>query len=391
MDENVLRDFINEVNSKLNNILFARIYDEVERNGIERNCLNPAFPYPKEIRMGIINGYFIIEYCGPEDQKSNYIHATGMYQPSYDVFEFLNVNMSNNTLKFTASNFIENMVFFMDDSITKLCDYFYDLTQIPAECIVFNGCVDLNSISEVTCISNTTLFYTDEKEGLRIRHIDFMEIFPFDDKGNLVYRDDEWLKKFADFIVNYKTPKYDVELHKELNEFIELISIKDTEETEITTFLEQHPQLFQIAFGTHELNPQITLKWQYESDCSDLKPDFMPVRMDGYCDIFEFKLPHIKSKMMVGISERRQPSFEIDSAIAQLEKYEEWCSQEINIRWLKKEKNLNVFKPQKYLIIGHSGELSSKDRRKLSETRNTTILTYDEFIDMLRYQIYRFR
>lgn len=139
----------------------------------------------------------------------------------------------------------------------------------------------------------------------------------------------------------------------------------------------------------NELNPQCLLKWQFNSDKTDLQPDFLPVRMDGFSDILEFKLPHLKSKPMVGTPERKQSSFEIDSAIAQLDLSEEWCSQEVNLKWLEKEKKIKIIQPQRFLVIGHSVDFQKEDRARLRKTRNTTVFTYDEFIEMARFQVYR--
>ena len=48
------------------------------------------------------------------------------------------------------------------------------------------------------------------------------------------------------------------------------------------------------------------LKWQYQTQDKDLKPDFMPERMDGYCDIMEFKMPHLDGKCIVGVRSTEQ-------------------------------------------------------------------------------------
>lgn len=173
-----------------------------------------------------------------------------------------------------------------------------------------------------------------------------MEIFPFMDEG-IVYHDEESYYVFADFLINYEVPQYRVELHRALNELIELISLDDTSEVQITNFLEKNPAVMQYDFGVNKLNPQILLEWQYDTDMHNLKPDFMPERTDGYCDIFEFKLPHLKSKSFVGSKERQQPSYEIDSAIAQLSCYDEWCSQRVNTEWLEHNKGIKILHPQR--------------------------------------------
>jgi len=167
--------------------------------------------------------------------------------------------------------------------------------------------------------------------------------------------------------------------------------LPDTNEPSITKYLSDNPEILQLAFGVHKLNPQVLLEWQYDSGKKDLQPDFMPIRMDGYADIMEFKLPSIKSSPTVGSAERTHPSFEVDSAIAQIETYNEWCSQVINTGWLEEKKGIKVLNPRKYLIIGHSKDFDKADRARLVQTRNTTIFTYDEFIEMCRFQLYRFK
>jgi len=190
------------------------------------------------------------------------------------------------------------------------------------------------------------------------------------------------------FLIYNKVPKYNVELHRILNEFIQLVKAKPLETT-ITNYLEENSLILQISFGFHELNPQKILKWQYKTDRKDLKPDFLPTRMDGFCDIVEFKLPYIKSTPLVGGENRKHPSYEIDKAIAQAEEYEAYLEQEVNRDWVQKTFGIKVLHPTKYIIIGHSNEFSAEERRKLSKTRNTVFFTYDEFIEMARYQIYR--
>ena len=73
---------------------------------------------------------------------------------------------------------------------------------------------------------------------------------------------------------------------------IGLINLQETNEVDIT----EHPEILQYAFGMNKLNAQTLLKWQYQTQDKDLKPDFMPERMDGYCDIMEFKMLQSKDR-----------------------------------------------------------------------------------------------
>jgi hypothetical protein len=283
---------------------------------------------------------------------------------------------------------IENIRFFLGDAIDYLTDYFYDFIQLPSD-FQLNGFIDFSKPKKPQFVSNTTFFWTDADGKLQIRHIDFLELIPFGEDGSVLYHDD--LDHFANFLLQYKVPSYSIELHGDLNKFIELINLPETTEPEITAYLSEHPEILQLAFGVNELNPQKLLEWQYDSGKRDLQPDFLPIRMDGYADIMEFKLPNLKGNPSVGIPERRHPSAEVDSAIAQLDTYEEWCTQVINTDWLERTKGIKILYPRRYLIIGHSKDFSKEDRARLRNTRNTTVYTYDEFIEMMRYQIYRVR
>ena len=392
MNESDLVNFGQGILQTLNNVLYSKIYDSLKLNENFKETLNPAFPFPKLTKIAILKDFFVIEYIGPEDKNSDNLNAQLIYKPQYNLYDFLDIDLQHFSvpIRIPCPDFVDNTAFFLGDSISYLCDYFYDFTQMPMEMLVMNNFYDFSNIQKPTAISNTTYFWTDANGTLKIKHIDFMEIFPITEDG-VVYRDIAGVEALADFLLTYKTPKYSLKLHQTLNEFIELINLSDTTEPQITKFLEQNPEIIQMSFGTHKLNGQVTLEWQYPTTKDNLRPDFMPERMDGYCDILEFKLPRLKHSPMVGTEERYHPSSEVDVAIAQVDCYEEWCNQEINIKWLEETKKIKVFAPRRILIIGHSDDFSPEDRRKLRRIRNTTVFTYDEFIEMARFQIYRVR
>jgi hypothetical protein len=384
--------FIHEVTCELNDRVFNTIYGVLRSNPCLRETLNPAFPFPKLLRIGVLSKCLAVEYVGPEVIEKDRFKTMGIYQPSFSTFDFLEIDLSH--LKCPSLPITENVLdfsFFCGDSITYLTEYFYDFTQIPSQCFMINGFINLAEPKEPVIVSNTTFFWSDPDGGLKIRHVDFLELFPLDDKGNVQYHTKESFAVLAEAIMRTTLPSYPVKLHSILNNFIELVSLPDTNEPVITKFIEQNPEILQLSFGAHRINPQVILEWQYNSGKPNLKPDFMIQRMDGYCDILDFKLPHLKNAPIVGIATRQHPSFEIDTAIAQLNEYDLWCSQEINQNWLKNTKDINIHNPVKYLIIGHSSDFSASDRQRLRSTRNTFVFTYDEFIEMTRYQLYRIR
>lgn len=391
ISEKQLKNIIEIVAKNLNDLVFGKIYDELLMKPELRKVLNPAFPYPYKIRIGVLKNKFVVEYCGPENQKDDTFYVEGIYQPNYDVYDFLDVELLNeNIIRLPIVGNLENVTMFTCEAMDELFQYMYDVSSTPSELIGFNSLFDFNKIENPIHISNTTLFYKDKNRNFKIRRIDFMQIIPIEN-DEIRFLDKNGYDEFAEYILNNSFPQYDIKAHKQLNEFIELINKNNVLEVEITSYLEENPLILQLAFGVDKLNPQVDLIWQYKTELKNLKPDFLPMRMDGYCDIMEFKLPKIKNKPKVGSNTRSHPSYEIDSYISQVEYYNKWFSQDINRIWLENEKGIKTHNPSKYLIIGHSSEFPAEYRRELRGIRNINIYTYDEFVEMARYQIYRLK
>ncbi|MDN5491653.1 MAG: DUF4263 domain-containing protein [Acinetobacter sp.] len=380
--------FVQEIIDNINQGVFAPIYDELQRDPDRRTTLNPAFPYPKKIRIGALKNHLVVEYVGSEDTKNPEYEVEAEWSPQKSVLEFFGLDFSNSSTPIIPyPENLENIQMFLGEAMGLLGDYLYDLVLNPND-ILMNGFVDFSAAQKPIIVSNTTVFWSDDEGIIKTRRIDFAEIFPTPD--GYYYRTPESLKFFSDAVLNYKVPKYKLDLHQEINDFIALVN-SDASEPQITKYLAEHPEILQLAFGSHDLNPEIELKWQYETDKANLKPDFMPIKMDGYADIIEFKLPDINGSPMVGTPTRHRPSSQIDAALAQIDEYADWCKQEVNQKWLEETHGIKVYSPKTLLIVGHSDKFSSEDRQKLKDRRNASILTYDEFIDLARCQLYRIR
>jgi hypothetical protein len=374
----------------LNTYVFPKIDNALTSDPSIRTHLNPAFPFPMKIRAALLDTHLAVEYVGPEDNDDSHISIEGVWQPTLKLLDFLGIDLAHiSAPRLPWSTNLENMQVFLGEAMNLLGDYLYDVVSNPQD-LILNGIPEFGVSHDPTYVSNTTFLWSDAEGAIRIRRIDFLELFPIQKEG-WAYHTKESLEHFADFLINYQVPTYSHELHAILNDFIQLIAQSGTDEPTITKYLEKHPEILQISFGTHELNPQTDLIWQYSTDIPDLKPDFMPVKMDGFADILEFKLPRLKSTPLVGSSARRHPSFEIDSALAQIDQYEDWVSQDINRQWLEATKSIKIMHPHIYLVIGHREEFNATERQKLRGRRNATIFTYDEFIEMARMQLYRLR
>lgn len=390
LEKDQIETFANDIINNINDNIFNNVFNYLQKNPSHRKFINPAFPYPHTVRIGILKNYFAVEYLGPEDESTNCFETEVVYNQGYDLYNFIGMEFDHSkTPKLPVTDSLENMNFFLGNSISYLCDYFYDFMQIRED-FMLNGCFDLDGINQPIVINNCTFFYSDNSGGLKIKHIDMLEIFPLQADG-IAYHTVESLHHFAKYIISKQFPQYDIKLHKILNEFIELINIPSTDEPDITKFIEKNPELLQLAFGFNKLNPQIDLIWQDRDNRNDLKPDFLPQDMSGYCDILDFKLPNIKSKPIVGIENRKHPSFEIDTCVSQLDAYEEFCSQHLNQVWLEKTHNIKIDNPQRFIVMGHSKDFTPKQRQQIRKLRKTSFFTYDEFIEMARFQIYRIK
>jgi hypothetical protein len=350
-----------------------------------RGVLNPAFPYPSTVRLGFLKRGLAIEFQAPSSQESE---VQIQIAPDMSLMQFLDIDNYGITgpLMYYGKP-LSNASCFLGKSVTRLNEFNYDYAS-TSEVVILNGYDDLEQSPENSHWSNVTVFWTDATtQQLSVRHVDLLLFFPMDDKSQQVAID---LSAVLTLILDLPTPAFDTDLHHDLNTFIELLHMSETDEPTITRFLENKPAILQLALGCRDLHPQTRLKWQYQTDIPNLIPDFMPERMDGFVDILDFKLQTLKSAPTVGPPQRRHPSFEVNQAIAQLEHYDLWCSQEVNRRWLLLNEGIKVLHPHRYIIMGRTSTFPAEERQRIRQQRNVTVYTYDELIDFARHQLYRF-
>ncbi|MFP2958498.1 Shedu anti-phage system protein SduA domain-containing protein [Myxococcus sp. 1LA] len=390
IDESEFEQSVASMAEDLNTKVFPFVEAVLKQNPSIREHLNPAFPFPRKLRIGVLPTHLVVEYVGPEDPKNESFEIEAALRPDWTVLDFLGIDIGHlPSMRIPMPTNIENIQVFLGEAISLLGDYMYDVVTNPND-LMLNGFPDFTVATEPTYVSNASFLWSDANGALRIRRVDFLELFPIQD-GGWPYHTQEGLQHFAQFLLNHRVPKYEVALHRRLNEFIELVGRADASEPEITRFLAERPEILQLAFGAHALHPETLLEWQYDAGKPNLKPDFLPVKMDGYADILEFKLPRLKGAPIVGTDTRSRPSSEIDSALAQIDEYAEWSSQEVHRRWLEETKGIKIHTPHTYLVIGHRDDFTAEERQRLRARRNATIFTYDEFIEMARMQLYRVR
>lgn len=390
MDEQDFEAFCKTIVEGLNKWVYPEVESTLQSDPSMRGTLCPAFPFPRALRIGVLKNHTVVEHVGPEDLASDTIPVQLLWNPEQSIEDFLGLDLAHlQCVRLPMPGPMENIQVFLGDAMAVLGDYLYDIVSNPND-LMLNGVPTLETASDPTFLSNVHFVWSDADGALRTRRLDFVEVFPHKG-GGWTYHTEKSLKHFAEFIKSYRVPAYRPQLHAILNEFIQLVAAPQATEPQITAFLGTHPEILQLAFGANALNPQTSLVWQYATGKPNLQPDFMPVRMDGFADILEFKLPRLKGAPVVGLTTRARPSAEVDAALAQIDEYADWCSQQVNRDWLETSKGIKVLAPHTYLVIGHADDFEPADRQKFRTRRNCTIFTYDEFIQMARMQLYRVR
>lgn len=386
---------IMEATKKVLTPLYANVFEvlqqQVEAGELDLATLNPAFPVPSDVRIAYLDKGVLIEYVSPRIDPKETIRVHTLDAGRESLLGFLGIE---STVKMAPRLYLGgpsfNTNFYIGDSIDRLNELEFDW-ETSNEFSLINGINDLDESDEYSFWSNVTCFWTDATGQLRVRRVDFMEFFPCPGEEYYLPPIEERAIVLLNNIAVLPLPSFDSQLNAELNKLIEVIYLDNTIEPDITSFLDRNSELLELAFGAKRVHSQVLLEWQYESAMPNLKPDFLIERMDGFCDILDFKLPTLKNSPTVGIAQRRHPSYEVDSAIAQLETYETWAAQDVNRRWLQEKHGIKIMHPRRWLVIGMRDSFPDTERQRLRRTRDTEVYTYDEFIALVRYQLYRVR
>ena len=262
------------------------------------------------------------------------------------------------------------------------------------------------NISSLKFETNTTtrlincFFYGTDKHGLLVRNIKWLEVFPlkvddFDGNNELFTIISLWpnIKKQALLDSEYIYPQ-PTEFKEEklvfLNRFIEMLNSSSINEHTITSFLsnQENQFLLKMAFFATEIHPEKKCEWQNEGR-APIQPDFFVTMPDGYSDIVEFKLPLIRSKAIVGRSNRESFNAEINSYISQTRVYQEYFNDSLNRKYIESRHGIKVLHPKRWLVIGRRWMFLSDYLKKIEhDYKDLVIRTYDDIVDGIRSQLY---
>lgn len=243
-------------------------------------------------------------------------------------------------------------------------------------------------------------FYDADENGLKTRHIKWMDIFPLTvaksfEKSELLSINLTPVVSSVEHDAHFQYPlpenlDYKFEKLPKINRFVELIGSKSTNETTITSFLEDQKNQFILTMGLFatKVLAQKTCEWQSVSKPA-IKPDFFIVKPNGYADIVEFKLPNLKTATVVGKENRETFSAELSSYISQTRVYSQYFEDPNNRNWVEKEYGIKVLYPKRILVVGRRWNFSSDEWRALqAEYRDVEILTYEDLVDGVVAQFY---
>lgn len=251
---------------------------------------------------------------------------------------------------------------------------------------------------QFTRIINARFFDATAKDGLKTRHIKWLDLIPcdYDDSGEEVDSFSVWLEPYlqlakTDIYATYPLPNdFRIERLQQMNRFVEFIGDKNNNEPSITRLLASDDLRFAIKmrFSAKEVHAECLCEWQSENRKA-IKPDFFVVGPDGYAEIVEFKLPDIKSGAIVGSENRETFSATINSYISQTRVYREYFDDPNNRSYIKRKYGFDVYKPRRHLVIGRRWNFENAEWRTLAaDFAELTIHTYDDLIDGVVMQFY---
>ncbi|QDX98973.1 DUF4263 domain-containing protein [Pectobacterium carotovorum subsp. carotovorum] len=162
-------------------------------------------------------------------------------------------------------------------------------------------------------------------------------------------------------------------------------------EKDITSYLSEPENEFILTmkFGAIKVHSEIICEWQSEHR-ENIRPDFFVVQPNGYADIVEFKLPNIKSKIIVGSTNRETFCAWLNSYISQTRVYSTYFDDPNNRQWFEEKYGFKVHKPRRWLVVGRRHDFDSDVWREIvGDYKNLEILTFDDLIDGVVVQFYK--
>ncbi|CAM4420446.1 Shedu anti-phage system protein SduA domain-containing protein [Zobellia nedashkovskayae] len=393
-------------------------------NTISKNYWNPLYKYlllnpeliktfpallleQEHIVIYIGKTHLAIEYIGKE-MTNELSEERGIQVTHYD-FSDSKTNLFEDIIGFKFNSTATNVTFplpsYSEDLVYPTNKGMDKLIELKWNWIAQNSIMGINSPGfhikkgEFTRVVNARFFDADDN-GLKTRHIKWLDFLPLEilNEKEKTHEIKVSLSELTSHIIHdahfiYPMPaKENYKFNKlpQINRFIELIGNNDTSEPQLTKFLEQPENQFILTMGilSTKVHSQLICEWQSVKR-NNIQPDFFLVRPNGFADIVEFKLPDLKTKTIVGKSNRETFSAEINAYISQTRVYKEYFEDPNNSKWFEEKYGLKVKYPKRFLIVGRRWDFSSDEWKKIiDDYKDVEILTFDDLTDGVVSQFY---
>lgn len=360
---------------------------------------------PDKIIFYLSRNHIGIEYIGPEritelptiNYLDNHLHDYSRGdRPILD--EIVGFDYSSGAFRLPLSNLNEDIVLPTNAGAAELFRLGWNWAA-QSMMVGFNVAGFEVPIGQFVRIVNARFFDASEKDGLKTRHIKWLDLIPCEyvnfgnDADVFKIRLYEIYARLVetDVYANYPLPAdFRMERLQQMNRVIEFVGEKANDEPSITRLLASEDLQFvlKMRFSAKEVRAECLCEWQSEKR-KPIKPDFFVVGTNGYAEIVEFKLPEIGSKTVVGSNNRESFSSGLNSYISQTRVYREYFDDPNNRAFVKWKFGFDVYKPRRHLVVGRRWHFNSSEWRAIAaDYADITIHTYDDLIDGVIVQFY---
>ncbi|MGN4719365.1 hypothetical protein ACTFQ7_26965 [Bacillus cereus group sp. MYBK226-2] len=388
---------INNILRSLNYFYWRNIKEVVNENKKLKTTIPSFLLNPDKINIYIGKEHIGIEYLESDDSKDlsrENIRVRCLDYSTADNFieEIIGIKFDAGGMQIPLDGVIEDLYVATIEATEILTDNNWNF--LAQEMMFMLNVSGVSLGGEFNRIRNS-FFYEKNGDGLKVRNIKWLDIFPIEWKDS--DSDDveaELIVKFPDLPTlaiedaHYTLPEklyFQYDKLKILNRFIELYNTEGISETEITRFLSNPSNQFilKMAFFGDSIYAEKECNWVGNEDKPAIRPDFFVSGTNGFADIVEFKMPKLKTnKAIVGKENRESFSAEIYSYISQTRVYRDYFEDPRNRELVKEIYGLQVYYPKRFLVIGRRWMFSPEVWRAIeNDHSNLTIRTYDDIVD----------
>ncbi|SDR36997.1 protein of unknown function [Pseudomonas grimontii] len=161
-------------------------------------------------------------------------------------------------------------------------------------------------------------------------------------------------------------------------------------ETTIGEFLKLHPEIIKHAFNSDYFEYEPSLEWlEHDGTCTDteINPDLLIKREDGYFDICDLKTAKLDKKKITKASRSRRRFIDyVAEGMAQLANYREYFKYPKNAGLAKKKYGIEVNNPRLILVVGSWDNLDADEvNQACRQYTGIDVIDYDTLSQLYIY------